>query len=103
MDKMCKGWMSLPVVVRFAVEFHIPGVARIVEAGVAHAALKTVLMVAGVGHSHKISVVDLGSTSFTDFIVLFAFQLRFFCGEFNYKFKALKLILSVSFLGKNWR
>lgn len=76
-----KNKFSLPIVISLAIEFHIPSVAGVGEQDAAHAAAETVLVPAGVRHSHQVAVVDFAAAAFADFLGLFAFDQSGWIGE----------------------
>lgn len=64
----------LPIIIGLAVELRVAGVAGVVEAGIADAALETMFVVTCVRHSHQVPITYLLATSLADLKRPFTFD-----------------------------
>lgn len=71
----------LPIVVGLAVELRVSGVAGVIEAGIADAALETMFVVTRIRHSHQVPITYLLATSFADLKRPFALDGHIYCRD----------------------
>jgi len=67
------------IIVQFTVELRVAHIAGMVQLHATVATGQALFMPVGISYIHQITVVYLLATSFTQFIVLFAFDMAHFC------------------------